>query len=404
MSEFERPDAGQLAKPFVKWPGGKTYLLPRLTDLLNNFPCESYDYCEPMVGGGAVFFHLSQRFRCSRISDVNPDLINLYRMVQQNVDDLIAELRSGRYFFTRKNDSATRENYLRIRSSNPTTEVGRAARFLFLNKTCFNGLMRVNRAGQFNAAIGSYHNPTVCDEPALRAAARALAHTTISGPEDAAQLIRRISGAKTFLLVDPPYHGQQIAEAGKNGGKFTNYSGEFGDREQSELVQVMLDSGCSFVYTNRHTDFIVNLFKGSGTQLFQQDLKHSIQPKYTTGLVECELVAFRYCPVEVADDLPGPQDRRRELFVALLRVLRSKNPDQTFLTGIERGFSPGSCDIFWDRDGQRVMLKIWPDRLILRRLVGAWHRPMTEERAFDPRARDCSGQLRDALFALGIRL
>jgi DNA adenine methylase len=300
-------------KPFVKWAGGKTYLLPLLTDLLNNFPCTSYDYCEPMVGGGAVFFHLSQRFRSSRISDINPDLIILYRVVQQQVDDLITELRSGRYFFVHQSDPATRENFLRIRSCNPTTEVGRAARFLFLNKTCFNGLMRVNRAGQFNTAIGSYDNPTVCDEPALRAAARALAHTTISGPEDAAQLIRRIRGAKTFLLVDPPYHAQQRAEAGKNGGKFTNFSGEFGEREQSELVQAMLDSGCPFVYTNRHTDFVCSLFEGTGTELFQQDLKHSIQPKYTTGRVECELVAFRSCQVEVADDLPGPQEGSNRL-------------------------------------------------------------------------------------------
>jgi DNA adenine methylase len=295
MPQHQRLDAGQRARPFIKWAGGKGYLLDKLAELLEHFPCARYDYCEPMVGGGAVFFRFASQFRSARIADINPDLTNLYRVIQNAVDGLIQELRSGSYLFVHKSEPATLANYYRIRGSEPTEPVQRAARIIYLLKTSYNGLMRVNRAGRFNVAPGSYRNPTICDEPALRAAARALAGTTISGPEDAAGLIRRIRGARSFLFVDPPYDSPQVGEAAKKGRKFTGYSGEFGEEQQAALVRALLDSGCPFVYTNRATEFIVELFEGSGAQLTQQPLKHSIQPRYTTGRVESELVAFRDC-------------------------------------------------------------------------------------------------------------
>ena len=271
----------QAAKPVIKWAGGTKYLLDRLIPIAQRVASD-HEYCEPMVGGGAVFYKLHKKFKRATISDLNPDLVNLYRVIQTNVDGLIEELNDGSYFYTHKSDPATLANYRSIRSSDPQDPVKRAARIIYLLKTCFNGLMRVNSKGRFNVAPGSYHNPTICDQSALRAASTVLASTQIVGPCDAAKLIGELSG-KQFLFVDPPYAG----------GKFTGYSGKFGDEEHSDLVKAVLASGFPFIYTNRATEFIISLFDDSGTTLETVDLKHSIQPRYTTGLVERELIAYR---------------------------------------------------------------------------------------------------------------
>jgi len=283
------------ARPIVKWAGGKGYLLPKLAELLQHFPCARYDYYEPMVGGAAVFFRFAHQFRSARISDANLELINLYRVVRDDVAGLIKELRNGHYFYRHKSEARTLANYRSIRASDPTDAVKRAARIIYLLKTCFNGLMRVNSAGRFNVPPGSYRDPTICDVPALRAAALALAGVTISGPEDAiaalAVLPKRCC-SRTLLIVDPPYHGGKVA----NGGKFAGYSGEFDEGRQALLVKAMLASGCPFIYTNRATDFIMKLFKGTATVLETVPLTHSIQPRYTTGVTERELVASYLVP------------------------------------------------------------------------------------------------------------
>ena len=274
----------QIAKPVVKWAGGKRYLLDPITEIIQKIEASSYEYCEPMVGGGAVFFRLHSLFKKATISDLNPDLINLYKVIQVNVNSLIEELTNGKYFYTHKSDPATLANYQAIRSENPQDPVKRAARIIYLLKTCFNGLMRVNLKGQFNVPPGSYRNPVICDSAALRAASGAFSNTTIVGPRDATELIKELSG-NYFLFVDPPYH--------HDGKKFTGYSGKFGDEQQSDLVKAMLAPGCPFIYTNRATEFIVALFDDSGTTLKKIDLRHSIQPKYTTNVVERELIAYR---------------------------------------------------------------------------------------------------------------
>jgi len=271
----------QVAKPIIKWAGGKTYLLKLLIPIIEKLSPD-HEYCEPMVGGGAVYYKLQSRFKRATISDLNPDLINLYRVIQTDVDGLIEELNNGTYFYIHKSEPATLDNYHRIRASELQDPIKRAARTIYLLKTCFNGLMRVNKAGRFNVPPGSYRNPIVCDRAALAAASVALAHTNIMGPCDAAELIGGLSG-KQFLFVDPPYHG----------GKFTGYSGKFGDKEQSDLVEVLLASKFPFIYTNRATEFIMALFDGSGATLDTVDLKHSIQPKYTTNVVLQELIAYR---------------------------------------------------------------------------------------------------------------
>jgi DNA adenine methylase len=271
------------AKPVIKWAGGKTYLLEMIEQILSGLDTTKYRYFEPMVGGGAVFFRHANKFKSAGVSDLNPDLINLYRVIKSDVDALIKELTNGEYFYTHKSDPGTLDNYRKIRASDPESSVCKAARIMFLLKTCFNGLMRVNKSGRFNVPPGSYTNPQICNEEALRAASAAFANTTIEGPGDATTLIQALSGKQHFLFLDPPYHG----------GKFTGYSGEFGDEHQIALVEATLESGCPFIYTNRATKLILSLFKDSDTTLDIINLRHSIQPKYTTNVVEKELVAYR---------------------------------------------------------------------------------------------------------------
>jgi DNA polymerase-1 len=296
-----RPHAGAMrrtARPFVKWLGGKTYLLPKIGSILGGFDAAGYTYVEPMVDGGAVMFKFGGSFKGMTINDLNPDLVNLYRVVQSDVDGLIAELGNGSYSLMHKEDAASAANYDRIRRWEPAEPVQQAARTLFQLKTCFNGMMRMNKAGRFNVAMGSYRNPVVCDARALKECSSFLSGVRILGPGDGMRCVALEGGPGSFLFVDPPYHHPAMngntGRSSRNGGKFAAYSGnEFGEVEQAGLVRTMLDSGSPFIYTNRATDFIVSLFDGSGATLDRVPLTHSIQPKYTTGVVEEELVAYR---------------------------------------------------------------------------------------------------------------
>jgi DNA adenine methylase len=155
--------ARQPARPFVKWAGGKG----RAAELLKNLlPRGIRRYYEPMVGGGALFFALENeafsRFRGAVLGDTNAELMAAYGVITSRVDELVQALRMWTY------DKAT---FLRVRAKDPDRldPVVRAARMIYLNKTCFNGLYRVNQKGQFNVPFGRYTNPTICDEPNLRA-------------------------------------------------------------------------------------------------------------------------------------------------------------------------------------------------------------------------------------------
>jgi DNA adenine methylase len=290
-------------RPIIKTPGGKRYLLPRIREILADFPCQDYEYYEPMIGGGAVFFALGHRFGSRFVSDSNADLINLYRVVQGDVEALITELQDREtYYFHHKGEEETVRAYKTLRASDPADPVKRAARILYLLKTCFNGLMRVNGAGRFNSAPGSYVDPPICDAGALRSASGALRDAVIGGPADAIGLLRRLDRERpAMLVIDPPYHHppkleeETGRELGKNGGKFTNYSGEFDEDHQTELVRAMVLSRHPFIYTNRATEFVLGLFAGLERALTMEctPLRHSIQPRYTTGVVEQELIVYR---------------------------------------------------------------------------------------------------------------
>jgi len=183
--------AQRAAKPFIKWVGGKRQLLPQL---LSRIPKEFGRYYEPFVGGGALLFELAPAV--ATISDTNGALIRTYRAVQNNVEEVIGRLQKfphDRDFFYE----------MRGLGLDCPTDIEVAARFVFLNKTCFNGLFRVNRSGQFNVPFGRHQNPAICDRDTLRACSKALAKVDIH----VADFEVAVEGARRGDLVyfDPPY-------------------------------------------------------------------------------------------------------------------------------------------------------------------------------------------------------
>ena len=148
------------AKPFLKWAGGKKRLLPRL---LKFVPKEYNNYYEPFLGGGSLFFAL--RPKKAYLSDLNEELINTYTQVRNNVSEVIKHLKGMKY---------NKKSYYKIRDMKPKNNAKRAAKFIYLNKTCWNGLYRVNPQGEFNVPIGRYKNPTICDEENLKNVGKAL--------------------------------------------------------------------------------------------------------------------------------------------------------------------------------------------------------------------------------------
>lgn len=243
-------------KPFLKWAGGKTQLLDQLTPL---FPKNFSRYSEPFTGSAAVYWHLftlrerSQiDFSTSKLTDSNAELINCYLVVRDDVSELIKILYSHR-------QNHNKDYYYKIRAlkTGHLSEIERAARFIYLNKTCFNGLYRVNRSGQFNVPMGSYKDPAIFDADELMTTSQALQNVEIKTAD-----FREIldwAQAGDFVYLDPPY-----APVSKT-SSFTSYTEKpFGELEQRELAGVFreLDKrGCLVMLSNSWVNSIVELYR-----------------------------------------------------------------------------------------------------------------------------------------------
>ena len=245
-------DDGTAAQPFVKWAGGKRALIPSLAQ---HFPKAITTYWEPFVGGGAVFFAFAHRMERAFLSDTNEDLVTTYRVVKTDVDALIERLgkhqrkhreRQGKRYADGKT------YYQRVRAQEPTDPVEVAARFVYLNKTCFNGLYRVNKNGRFNVPEGSYAQPAICNAEQLRAAHRALAKATIK-LGDFSRVVAPDKG--DLIYCDPPYDGC-----------FASYQAD-GFRGDSQLrlqdcAKAWGKSGATVVLSNADTDAMRALYAG----------------------------------------------------------------------------------------------------------------------------------------------
>lgn len=242
-------------KPFVKWVGGKSQLVEQIEKML---PTDGEKvltkYAEPMVGGGALFFSILSKYDFEElyISDINAELINAYQAVKNDVDNLIAKLNEMQMLFLPMDENGRKYFYYTVRerfnSTTLTEETAteKAAQFIFLNKTCFNGLYRVNRKGQFNVPMGAYKNPTICDDENLSNIHEALQNVTIVCGDYS--LSKSFIDKDTFVYLDPPY--RPISET----SAFTAYNTDaFDDNEQIRLAKFIDEinlSGAKIVLSN----------------------------------------------------------------------------------------------------------------------------------------------------------
>lgn len=248
-AEFVEVASTLRSKPFIKWAGGKGQLLPELTKRL---PTTCKRYFEPFLGGGALFFHLTPQE--SYLSDTNSELVACYRVVRDDVESLIRELGThaydeGHYYTVREWDR--KEGFAEL------SDVVRAARFIYLNRTCFNGLYRVNSKGHFNVPFGDYSNPTIVDAENLRRCSKALAKAEIS-VSDYAGVIDEVEKGD-FVYFDPPYAPLSVTSS------FTAYTKQgFGQSDQEALREVChrLDKkGAFFMLSNSSNPLMLELYR-----------------------------------------------------------------------------------------------------------------------------------------------
>lgn len=238
-------------KPFVKWVGGKRQLLKQFNSM-DLYPPEFFDptkhsYFEPFAGGGAVFFDLLPEK--AYLSDLNFELVTTYNVIKTNVEGLIKSL---------KRHPHNKEYFLSIRSQKVSdlTPIQIASRFIYLNRTCFNGMYRVNSKGGFNVPFGKYNNPLICDDVNLRKVSKALQNVEIVHQDYKAILKKAKKG--DFVYFDPPYHPLNETSS------FTSYTKEgFGEKEQIELRDIFLKlhkKGCLVMLSNSDAKFINKIY------------------------------------------------------------------------------------------------------------------------------------------------
>ncbi len=236
---------------FLKWAGGKEMLLPQLEPF---FPKDIDRYIEPFLGSGALFWHIAttRKPKTVILADTNEELINVYIQVRDSVEKLIRSLEK------RKLAHFANENYYyEVRAELPSklNPIERASRFIYLNRTCFNGLYRVNSKGEFNVPKGSYKNPNIVQTDNLREASKLLQGVSILCTPFQVTLRKAKPGDVVYL--DPPYHPLKPTS-------FTSYSVNiFGEKEQQDLKEEfdrLVNLGCTIIESNSDMPFIRNLY------------------------------------------------------------------------------------------------------------------------------------------------
>lgn len=239
-----------LPHPFLKWAGGKRQLI---SQMYKYFPKNFNKYIEPFIGGGAVLFYLKPKF--SIIIDINKDLINCYKVIKNNVKELIELL---------KNHKNEKNYYYKIRALDRDDEkftklsnIEKASRIIYLNRCCYNGLYRVNSKGQFNVPFGKYRSPNFCDKENLLAVNKALQNVKII--HGSFELCLDYAEKDDFVYFDPPYY--PISKT----SSFTSYTKEnFGKNSQKRLYNVfenLNERGCKLMLSNSYNEYIKSLYE-----------------------------------------------------------------------------------------------------------------------------------------------
>lgn len=273
-------------KPFVKWVGGKRQLLKQFRTM-NLYPPEKFNsktsrYFEPFVGGGAVFFDLLPDY--AYLSDLNFELVTTYNVIKSNLEELVKSLNKHEY---------NKDYFLCIRAMDVEnlSEVEIASRFIYLNRTCFNGMYRVNSKGHFNVPFGKYANPLICDEVNLRKVSKALQGVEIKNQDYKEVLKEAKSG--DFIYFDPPYYPVNKTSS------FTSYVKEsFLEKEQIELRDAFLElhkRGCFVMLSNSDTPFINEIYFGfKGVRITKVEAGRSINSDATKRGKITELLVTNY--------------------------------------------------------------------------------------------------------------
>jgi DNA adenine methylase len=245
--------ANQIARPFLKWAGGKRQLLPSISEHL---PRHYQTYYEPFIGAGALLFHVQPKIAV--VSDTNSELINCYEVVRDEVELLIEELRlhssnnSEPYYYEIRDWDRNREQY------NHLPPIRRCSRIIYLNKTCYNGLFRVNSQGQFNVPFGKYKNPNILDDAVLRAVSGYLksASVRIKNLDFEDAVADTVKG--DFVYFDPPY--DPVSDT----ASFTGYDVNGFNRDEQHRLQKVFEEldckGCKVLQSNADTPFIEQLY------------------------------------------------------------------------------------------------------------------------------------------------
>ena len=243
----------KLISPFLKWVGGKRQILSSISNLLPE-KISTYTYVEPFIGGGAVLFYLQPKKAI--LNDVNSELINVYQVIRDDLNGLIADLKKHKneveYFYAlRALDRSSKFEKI--------SDIQRASRVIFLNKTCFNGLYRVNNAGEFNSPFGRYKNPNIVNEPTLKAVNSYLKSNTIELKNEDYETVLKKANKNSFVYLDPPYH--PISES----SNFTGYvQGGWNVYDQIRLKEACDDlnkKGIKFLLSNSASQIIKDLYK-----------------------------------------------------------------------------------------------------------------------------------------------
>lgn len=263
-------------KPFVKWAGGKGSLLNQLNKF---YPLELQNgeiecYIEPFIGGGAVLIDILQNYKVKEAYafDINLDLINSYNIIKNNADELISNLKLVEKEYLSIEKDARKEYFYNVRKQYNSyrltkyeMSLQKATEFIFLNKTCFNGLYRVNKNGDFNVPMGNYKNPTICDEENLKALSKLIKNVNFEYGDY--KTSKKYIKENTFVYFDPPYRPLNVTSG------FTSYTKEdFDDKNQKELalyykelnnknVKIML-SNSNPKNINEEDCFFENIYKG----------------------------------------------------------------------------------------------------------------------------------------------
>ncbi len=268
-------------RPFLKWAGGKGQILPRL---LAELPSNFGDYHEPFLGGGALFFALCRQRRMAGrkiyLSDSNAELIATYKAIRDDVDGVIRRLEQLKY---------DEDKFYEVRAMNPAgmLPMAKAARMIYLNRTCFNGLYRVNKKGRFNVSWGRYTDPLICDEPNLRAVSAVLAGVEFrDGSFEATH-----SKAKAWDLVylDPPY---LPTSATANFTSFTRLGFSIKDHEWlNQMFVDMAGAGAFVLLSSSDSEWARDRYR-LGSRIMEVHARRSINSKATSrGKVKELLIA-----------------------------------------------------------------------------------------------------------------